>query len=200
MDALSVRIRKRIHRKGRGAVFAPKDFLDLGGRAIVDQTLSRLCRRGTIRRLGRGLYDYPRISSRLGPLSHDLDDVARAVARQTDSRLQVSGARAANALGLTTQVPAKSVYLTDGPSRRIEVGNQVVRLRHTSRKNLAGAGKASGLVFQALRYLGRDSVDQGIVERLRRILSPRDKLGLQRDSIYAPDWIRSTIDRIVRTV
>lgn len=161
MAAVSSRILNRIQRKGRGAVFTPKDFLDLGGRAVVDQTLSRMSRRGTIRRLGRGLYDYPRISPRLGPLSPDLDDVAKAVAKQTDSRLQISGARAANALGLTTQVPAKMVYLTDGPSRRVKVGSQVVQLRHTTPRNLAGAGKPSGMVLQALRYLGRDAVDQG---------------------------------------
>lgn len=198
MTAVSSRILNRIQRKGRGAVFTPKDFLDLGGRAVVDQTLSRMSRRGTIRRLGRGLYDYPRISPRLGPLSPDLDDVAKAVAKQTDSRLQISGARAANALGLTTQVPAKMVYLTDGPSRRVKVGSQVVQLRHTTPGNLAGAGKPSGMVLQALRYLGRDAVDQGVVRRLSRTLSAKDKLSLKRDGAHAPDWVRPVIDRIAQ--
>ena len=198
MKNVSSRRLKRIQHKGRGAVFAPKDFLDLCGRAVVDQTLSRLTRRGTIRRLRRGLYDYPRVSSRLGLLSPDLNDVARAVAKQTDSRLQVSGARAANALGLTTQVPAKTVYLTDGASRRVKVGNQVVQLRHTTPKNLVGAGTASGVVLQALRYLGRDSVDQGVIQRLSQFLSASDKQSLKRDAIYAPDWARPAINQIVQ--
>ena len=198
MTTVSNQILKRIQRKGRGAVFAPKDFLDLGGRAVVDQTLSRMSRRGTIRRLGRGLYDYPRISPRLGPLSPDLDDVAKAVAKQTDSRLQVSGARAANALGLTTQVPAKTVYLTDGPSRRIKVGTQVVQLRHTTPRNLVGAGKPSGVILQALRYLGRDAVDQVVVRRLSQTLSTSDKLSLKRDGVHAPDWARPVIDQIAQ--
>ena len=198
MTTVSSQILKRIQHKGRGAVFMPKNFLDLGDRAVVDQTLFRMSRRGTIRRLGRGLYDYPRISPRLGPLSPDLDDVAKAVAKQTDSRLQISGARAANALGLTTQVPAKTVYLTDGPSRRVKVGSQVVQLRHTTSRNLAGAGKPSGMVLQALRYLGRGAVDQGVVQRLSQALSASDKLGLKRDGAHAPDWTRPVIDQIVR--
>lgn len=200
MTTVSNKILKRIQHKGRGAVFAPKDFLDLGGRAVVDQTLSRMSRRGTIRRLGRGLYDYPRISPRLGPLSPDLDDVAKAVAKQTDSRLQISGARAANALGLTTQVPAKTVYLTDGPSRRVKVGGQVVQLRHTTPRNLAGAGKPSGVILQALRYLGRDAVDLGVVQRLSQSLSVNDKLSLKRDGAHAPDWARPVIDQIAQVV
>lgn len=198
MNTVSSQILKRIQHKGRGAVFTPKGFLDLGSRAAVDQTLSRLVRCGTIRRLGRGLYDYPRISLRLGALSPDLDDVAKAVAKQTDSRLQVSGARAANALGLTTQVPAKTVFLTDGPSRQVRVGSQVVQLRHTTPRNLAGAGKTSGMVLQALRYLGRGVVDQGVVQRLSQILSVSDKLSLKRDGVHAPDWARPVIDQIAQ--
>lgn len=200
MTTVSSRVLTRIQRWGRGAVFTPKDFLDLGGRAVVDQTLARLTRRGTIRRLGRGLYDYPRISPRLGPLSPDLDRVVKAVAKQTGSRIQVSGARAANALGLTTQVPAKTVYLTDGPSRQIKVGNQVVQLRHTSRRMLGGAGKVSGMVLQALRYIGRDAVDRRVVQKLSRSLSATDRLALRRhDGTYAPDWARSVIDQIAQT-
>ena len=76
MNSVSKQIVKRIRGKGMGFVFTPKDFLDLGSRAAVDQALSRLTRRGTIRRLGRGLYDYPRVSPHLGPLSPPLDLVA----------------------------------------------------------------------------------------------------------------------------
>src|SRR5260370_32475786 len=98
MTRVSPQILKRIRAKGRGAVFTAKDFLDLGSRATIDQCLSRLTRSGTIRRLGRGLYDFPRVSPRLGPLSPPPDVVAKVLARKSDSRLQLSGPRAANAL------------------------------------------------------------------------------------------------------
>jgi len=190
---------RRIRAKRYGWVFTPKDFLDLGSRAAVDQALSRLARTGTIRRLGRGLYDYPRVRPGLGRLSPAPDAVARAAARKTDSRLQVSGARAANALGLSTQVPARLVYLTDGRSRCIQFGNQTVELRRAAPRRLVGAGKVSGTVFQALRYLGKDGVDDVVIRRLRRALSQADKHTLRRDVAYVADWMHPVVDRIVRT-
>src|SRR5260221_9602211 len=105
---ISTRIFRRIQAHGRGFVFTPADFADLGSRASVDQTLSRLARRSRIRRLSRGVYDYPRVSSDLGPLSPTTDSIAHAVARQTHSVAQVGPAQAASQLGLSTQVPARA--------------------------------------------------------------------------------------------
>jgi uncharacterized protein DUF6088 len=143
---------KRARVGGRGGVFTPKDFLDVAARAAVDQALSRLAKGGKLRRLARGLYDFPKVHPKLGPLSPAPDDVARALARETE--VQIAGARAANALGLSTQVPAKSVYLTDGPSRRVVLGKRVVDLRHASPKHLIAPGSPAGTIVQALRHLG----------------------------------------------
>ena len=160
------KIRRRIAAKGRGAVFTPSDFLDLGSRAAIDQALSRFAERQVIRRLARGIYDYPRISPRFGLLSPDLDAVASAIARKDGRVVQVSPARAANTLGLTSQVPAKAVYLTDGPTRTRRIGSQTLVMRNAAAKNLVGAGTPAGTVFQALRHLGKDGVDDAIVSRI----------------------------------
>lgn len=196
MSAVSDSIGKRIRAWGRGSVFTPSDFLDLGGRTAVDQTLSRLAARGNIRRLARGLYDYPAISPRLGPLSPDLDTAAKALARQSSARLQISGARAANALGLTTQVPAKAVWLTDGPARKAEIGRRVVELKHAGPKRMAGAGSASGVVIQALRHIGPDAIDASVIAKLRRILSDDDKKALKRDGRQAPAWLHPILSAV----
>jgi hypothetical protein len=143
---------KRARVGGRGGVFTPKDFLDVAARAPVDQALSRLAKGGKLRRLAHGLYDFPKVHPKLGPLSPAPDDVARALARETE--VQIVGARAANALGRSSQVPAKSVYLTDGPSRRVVLGRRVVDLRHASPKHLIAPGSPAGTVVQALRHLG----------------------------------------------
>lgn len=190
-------ILKRIQGKSRGWVFTPKDFMDIGSRDAVDQALSRLARRQTIRRLGRGLYDYPRQNRRLGVMAPPMDAVASAVARKTNSRLQVSGAQAANSLRLSTQVPAHRTYLTDGPTRRICIGRQCINLLHSSPRNLIGAGKTTGMVFQALRYFGRDGIDDAVIQRLRDQLPPRDKSALKRDAVQMPDWMNPVIDQIV---
>jgi len=187
---------RRIQHKGRGSVFSAKDFLDVGSRAAVDQTLSRLVRRGVIRRVDWGLYDYPKTSKSLGLLSPAPIAVAQAMARQTGSTIQITGARAANTLGLTDQVPAKVVYLTDGPTRTIKIGNQSISLRHASKRNLVGAGHPSGTVFQALRYLGKDQVRGDTIIKLRNALSPQQKKDLKRHITRAPDWTREVIEQI----
>ena len=183
---------KRARTGGRGSVFTPADFLDMAGRAAVDQALSRLAKGGRLRRLVRGLYDFPKVHPKLGPLSPGPDDVARALARETNSRVQIAGARAANALGLSTQVPAKNTYLTDGPSRRVVLGKRVVDLRHASPKHLIAPGSAAGTVVQALRHLG--SVRAADVARVAALrLSASDKKALATSAVQAPAWMRPTL-------
>lgn len=198
MNTVPQRILKRIRTKGRGTVFTAKDFLDLGSRAAVDQTLSRLVRKGHIRRLGRGLYDFPRSTARLGTLSPLPDEVAKVLARKTDSRLQLSGARAANALGLSTQVPARIIYLTDGRSRDVRVGNYIISLRQASPRRLAGAGTIAGTVLQALSFIGKDRISDDVVRKLSHALSASDKAALKRHLANGPDWIRPIVDQIAQ--
>ena len=186
------RIMRRACGTGRGGVFTPSDFLDVAARAAVDQALSRLVKNGKLRRLARGLYDFPKVHPKLGPLSPTLDDVAQALARETGSHVQISGARAANVLGLTTQVPARSTYLTDGPSRLVVLGKRVVDLRHASPKHLIAPGSAAGVVVQALRHVGPVRAAD-VVQVAARRLSANDKRILASSAIQAPAWMRATL-------
>jgi hypothetical protein len=179
----------RIYGKGRGWVFTPKRFLDLGSRPAVDKALNRLADAGTIRRLARGLYDYPQSHPKLGLLSAAPDAIAKAISEKDESRLQPSGPYAVNRLGLSQQVPAKIVYLTDGTDKSVVVGNQTIQLRRTTPKNMATAGSTSGLVIQAFRYLGKDGVTSSHIATLRRTLSADDRKQLIKDRIYAPAWM-----------
>lgn len=186
------RIMNRARANGRGGVFTPSDFLDVAARATVDQALSRLTKNGKLRRLARGLYDFPKVHPQLGPLSPAPDDVARALARETGSQVQIAGARAANALGLSTQVPAKSTYLTDGPSRRVVLGKRVVDLRHASPKHLIAPGSTAGTVVQALRHVGAIRAAD-VAQIASRRLSASDKKVLASNAIQAPAWMRPTL-------
>ena len=196
MYSIATQLLVRIRASGRGSVFTPKQFLDLGSRAAVDQSLSRLVRRGVLQRIGRGLYHYPKRSARLGDLAPAPDAVARAYARKTGSTLQVSGAQAANALGLSTQVPARTTFVTDGATRRLRFGRQVVVLRRASPRRLAGAGTPWGTALQALAYLGKGGVDTRAIQRLRHALSPSDRRALGRHADAAPDWMRPVIAQL----
>jgi len=196
MANLADTIIKRVRAKGRGLVYTPKDFLDLGSRSAVDQALSRLVQRGLIRRLTRGIYDYPKISPKLGPLSPSPQALARTLADRTNSQLQITGAHAANALGLTTQVPAHVVYLTSGKSMRFRFGNQTIELRHASPRSMAGAGTPIGTIIQALKYLGSDNIDVRTIDKLKQTLSANDKRALKKDIDNVPDWLRPHIAEI----
>src|SRR5512142_2593478 len=113
-ESIDSRILTRIRGRGRGSVLVPADFLDLGSRQAVDLALHRLVKKGTIRRLARGVYDYPKQHPTLGTLATPTQEIARALAGRDRTRLQQTEDYAANAMGLSEQVQAKAVFLTDG--------------------------------------------------------------------------------------
>jgi hypothetical protein len=134
----------------------------------------------------------------MGLLMPSPDAIAGALAGKAGIRLQPSGAYAANRLGLSTQVPARILYLTDGPSRMVRVGNQEIRLQRTTPRSMAPAGRVSGLVIQALRHLGQKHVDDAVIRTLQRTLSDLDKARLLKDIAYAPAWVGKHLREIAK--
>ena len=189
MQTIDIKLKSRIYGTGRGSAFTPNDFLDLGGRDAVDKALSRLAAKGTIRRLARGIYEYPREHPELGKLSPDIEKVARALAGKHRLRLQPAGAYATNLLGLSEQVPAKVVFLTDGPSRIVKIGRQEIQLRRTTPRNMAAAGRLSGLLMQAFRHLGKEHITRERMEHLKRTLPAKERQQLLKDLPLAPAWM-----------
>lgn len=189
VQSIDAKLTSRIYGSGRGSAFTPHGFLDLGARSAVDKALSRLAAKGTIRRLARGLYEYPRKHPELGTLSPDIDKVARALAGKHRIRLQPAGAYAANLLGLSEQVPAKVVFLTDGPTRTVKIGRQEIQLRRTTPRNMAAAERLSGLLMQAFRHLGKEHITRERMEQLKRTLPAAERKGLLKDLRLAPAWM-----------
>ncbi|MGV8057605.1 MAG: DUF6088 family protein [Smithellaceae bacterium] len=179
----------RIYGHGNGWVFTPDNFKDLGSRDAIASALKRYKQAGMIRQLARGLYNYPKVDPQLGLLQPSMDDIAKALTRRDAARIQPTGAYAANLLGLSTQVPMKVVYLTDGLSRTVKIGNQEITLKRTTPRNMATAGKTSGLLIQALRHLGQRNVDDRIITQLDRRLDTKAKAQLMKDIRHAPAWI-----------
>lgn len=182
-------ILRRTHKLPPGAVFFPADFTDLGSPYAVGMALARLVRAGTIRRVSRGLYDVPRKHPTLGDLSPDADAVARSLSGRDRIKLQPTGANAANLLGLSDQVPMKLAYLTDGTPRALRVGNRQIILHHTTPRRMAAAGRVSGLVINALRWLGQLHVSSDALAPLKQRLSDKDKKQLLADAHLAPAWV-----------
>ena len=196
MSAVADRIMKRVRGKGRGWVFTPKHFLDLGSRGSVDMALSRLTKSFAIRRLDRGLYDYPREHHALGALSPDPAALAAAHAVKSGDRLAISGAAAANRLGLSTQVPAKASYATTGPTQVKRTAGRSLTLRHSRAPVLDTASGTANAVLQALALLGRAKVDADTIQRLASQLDSDDMRKLLRARASMPGWMGDVILKI----
>ena len=196
MQSIENKVLSRIYGKKRGWEFTPVHFTDLGSPESIRKALQALDGRRVIRRLARGLYDYPKQHPKLGLLTPTPEEIATALAGRDQTRIQPAGAYAANQLGLSLQVPAKLVFLTDGPNRTVDVGNQTITLRHTTPRNMAAAGRVSGLVIQALRHLGQKNVDDEVINKLKQRLTAKDRAVLVRDIKSAPAWIAEIIRRI----
>lgn len=191
-------IQNRLRRRGRGTVFSASDFADVGTRSAVSQALSRLARSGMIRRLDRGFYDFPKKSVRVGFRSPDPDRVAQTAARRAGHKLQASGAVAAHALGLSDQVPARAIYYTSGPNRTIKAGNRTVVLRNAGPRTLKGAGTISGDIYQALLFLGRDAIDDRVIDHLRSRLQTTDKRKILTQLASYPSWVQDILRRVAK--
>jgi len=194
--SVAAKLLNAIVQRGRGYVFTPAEVLHLGSRAAVDQGLSRLVKAGQITRLARGVYAYPEKHSLVGEVPPSPTAVAEALARAQGAQAQVSEAAAANALGLTTQVPGRVVYLTNGTPRRRRVGNTIIEFKRASPRRLAGAGTPAGTVLQALRHLGRTGANQQVAEKLREKLPRSQRQALRALLPLAPAWMRPTIHTI----
>lgn len=199
MNTVADTILRRIRAKRRGWVFTPKAFVDVGSRAAVDQALSRLTKSGTIRRLDRGIYDYPKLHPSLGALSPATDDLAQAVATKTGDAIFPSGAVAANQLGLSTQVPAKPAFLTNGPSRAKKVAGRTIVLRHARVPIVSSLSNKANFALQALSYLGKDNVDDKVIRQCASRLDDSDLDDLGRALAQVPGWIANVISRIKKT-
>jgi hypothetical protein len=195
---IAARVRRRIQKRGPGSLFLVRDFLDLGSPDTIARTLSRLAQEGVLRRLQQGVYEYPRVSAMLGKtVPPDPAQVAAAMARRTGNEVSPSEAHIANALGITTQVPAKNIFRTNGgKTRRVKVGNQTIELRPAAERYFpANDGEA---VLQGLRFVGEGNVTEDMVERLQGVLSGRQKAALRRKISDAPVWMRPLLERITK--
>ena len=191
--SIDAAISRQVRRAKPGTVFTPALFAGLGGRAAVDKALQRLVARDALRRLSRGLYDKPRHDPLLGTLWPSVDAVIAALTGKDKLRLQPTGAYAANLLGLSDQVPARVEFLTDGTSRTVKAGPMQIVLKRTTPRQMAAAGRTSGLVIQALRSLGPEHVTPQRLKKLMRSIPAAERRTLLEDLSLAPGWMQPTL-------
>jgi hypothetical protein len=195
--SVNVLIKNRIIEHGRGWCFTSLDFLDLGSDAAIRKALSRLQKQKIIQRLTQGVYDYPKTHDLLGTIPPDLNEVARAVSEKNGVRILPAGAHAANLVGLSTQVPGQIVFLTEGPSRKVKIGGQKIIFKKTTNKIMSSAGTREGLLIQALKYLGKNHIDQFVRSQSAKFLRNSSKKEIRQNMKFAPAWIRVIVFEIM---
>jgi Family of unknown function (DUF6088) len=186
-------VKSKIYGHGRGWVFTPQHFSDLGSDTGVRTALSRLEKEKIIRRISQGIYDYPQTHKTLGILSPSVDAVAKAFAEKNGAQIQASGAYAANLIGLSQQVPGRAVFLTDGPTGKIKIGKLELSFKKTTVKNMFAAGSREALVIQAFKFMTTKHIDQTALAMTKKFLKGTTRKQFEKNLRFAPHWIRSLL-------
>jgi len=198
-QTIGQRILSRIYGNGRGWAFSHSDFAGLGTRATIDSSLHRLEKEGQIRRVIRGVYDYPRYSEVLQKaVTPDIDQVAQALARKFAWRIQPDGATAQNLLGLSTQVPSQVAYLSDGPSRSYTVGRTSLDFEHTALKEASFKLHESRLVVQALKAFGESRITPKLISQIREKFDAALRQRMLLDTKTSTGWVYAAIQEIAK--
>lgn len=190
MQSVEYKIEKSIKTKPKGFLMLPDDFTKVGSAESVRKALQNLKEKGLIKSVAHGIYVRPVVDEYIGEVLPTAEEVAKAIARRDKIKLVPTGVYAIHALGLSTQVPLKLVFLTDGAPRIIKVGNRTIKLKKTTPKNLKAKGEISSLVIQALREIGKDMATDEEISIITALLQKEDEKKLQHDIILAPVWIR----------
>lgn len=198
MQSIDDKILINVKKRGRGTIFFAQDMLQYGQRLSVLKALERMAAAGTILRVARGIYCYPKIDKQLGlgALYPSLDEIAQAVAKRDKARIAPTGAYALNILGLSTQVQMNVVYLTDGTARRLTIGNgKGILFKHTAPKNLAFRSRTAMYITFALKELGQEGVTQEHIDRIRELVKAEKKENILADAALIPSWIMKIIEK-----
>lgn len=196
MQTVSEKVLIEIGKHEDSWCFSQKDFMGKSSRDALDKAFSRLVEEGRLRRIGRGLYDVPRYSELLKTtLSPSIEQIAQAIARKYGWRILPIGAYAANMLNLSTQVPMKIVYQSDGTTKRMEFGTRTITFKQTAPKNMAPS-ELSGMVINALKYLGKDQVTPKVIAKLSGRFNEKQKTQLLKEARFSTDWVFEVIQKI----
>jgi hypothetical protein len=200
MNSTEDKMLSRIYGNGKGYAFSSSDFIDKFSINNIDKALSTLTKKKKIRRVSRGIYDYPKYSELLQKeLSPDIEQISRAIARKFNWNIEVSGDTALNILGLSTQVVGRYIYLSNGSNKTYKLENgTTIEFKKSSFKNIGFKYKESSLIVQSLKTLGKDRVDENIVNLIREKIESNNFQKILKDTRSSTVWIYETIKKICK--
>jgi len=198
MEKTHTYIENIVLRKRGGELIFPTDFRGKGTEDAIKKALSRLTQRGMLKRLAHGIYYIPKTDPLLGELHPGADDVVKMLAKKEKIRVRPAGAYALNQLGLSTQVPTKLVYITDGHPRLFKLGKLQIKFKATTPKKLSTIGEISSLVIQALEELGTEHLSATTEFKLHELLKNEDPKKLKHDLALASAKVNDYIVKLLK--
>lgn len=197
MQSIENKVLSRIRGHGKGWAFTKNDFSRDFKSTTVDWALYNLEKNDKIRRACRGVYYFPKYSELLKQeLSPDIDQVAQAISRKFNWRIQASGDAALNLLGLSTQIPGKYIYLSDGPDRVYQIGETSLSFKKSALKEIGFKHRESGLIVHALKALGKERIDIKTIAKIRNQLKPAQCNKIMEDTKTVTSWVYEVIRKI----
>jgi len=195
MQSIEDKVHDKILKIKRGTLLFPDDFQALGSSEAIRLALHRLEKEKAITRVAQGIYVRPIISQYIGEVVPSAEEVAKGIAKRDKIRIVPTGVYALNALGLSTQVPMRLVFLTDATPRIIRIGKRTIKFKKTTPKNLMAKGEISSLVIQALREIGINKVSNEEEKRIIELLKKENQKDLLYDIKLAPVWIQKIMQK-----
>jgi hypothetical protein len=195
MESVEYKIEKTIRSKPGGSLLFVEDFSHRGSAESVRKALQHLKEKGMIKSVAHGIYVRPVIDKYIGTVMPTAEEIAKGIARRDKIKLVPTGVYALSALGLSTQIPLKLVYLTNGAARTIKVANRTIKLKRTTPKNLLAKGKISSLAIQALREIGKDNATQEELDKIYKVLEKEEQKNIKHDITLAPQWIKDIMKK-----
>lgn len=190
-------IEERIRNSPKGTIFLTSDFIDLASSDAANRALLRLEETGLIRRILFGIYEYPEYNEFLNEyIEAAPDKVARALARKFGWTIVPCGDTALNMLGLSTQVPAVWLYVSDGTYKEYTYGNTIIRFKRTTNKEISKLSYKTALVIQALKALGKENITPEIINKIATTTTKAEKKAMFAEAKYATSWIYDKIKEI----
>ncbi len=199
MNSVHQQILGKINTLPPGSIVFPTDFRGLGTDGATRQVLSRIAKDGRIERLAHGIYFLPKEHPRFGKLYPSLEEVAEAVAKHEHIRIRPAGAYALNKLGVSTQVPTRLVYITDGQARQIKIGRGSVKFKPVTPKKFGMKGSISSLLIQALEELNPSQINAEMEFQIRQLLAKESPENLMEDIKLASAKVNDLIVKLLKT-
>lgn len=190
---LSKVIKERITTNGENNLYVVNDFADMQNDSVVTRTLSRLAEEGMLVRLAQGVYLYP-ARNRFGIQKPSIDTIAKTIAKKYQADIIPSGLTALNTLGLSTQVPMNAVYITNGTSRTINVGNRKILFKKGTPKYFSFKSRRFAMIVLAMKEIGEEGMTPEVLSHILQLIKEEQQNLVQEDLMIAPQWIRKMLN------